>query len=201
MFEELTSKQKNVFDFITDSVRGRGIPPTLREIRDHLGFTSLASPRHHLKELARKGYIKLNRSISRGIELAVPLMSIPVLGEISAGQPAEVFENVEGYLDLINAFGTKRPLFSLRVKGDSMEGAGIMEGDMVIVRRQPSAEPGQIVVAMAEGEALVKRLIRKGEKFLLRAENPAYPDISVIDTGILGKVVGVLRNYEQVQLY
>lgn len=199
--DKLTVKQKKVLEFITLRINEGRIPPTLREIMDYFKFSSLASPRHHLKELAKKGYINLKRSLSRGIELLLPSYAIPVLGEISAGKPIEAIENIEGYLNLVNAFSGSRPLFCLRIKGDSMDGAGIMEGDLVIVRKQNDAESGQIVAALIDDEALVKRLKKKQGKAILRAENPAYPDVDLKDGRILGKIVGVVRNYEQVPIY
>ncbi|MFH1414596.1 MAG: transcriptional repressor LexA [Elusimicrobiota bacterium] len=201
MNNDLTEKQQNVLEFIVSNINDTSIPPTLREIRDHFGFSSLASPRHHLRELSKKGYINLKRSVSRGIELLVSPYAIPVLGEISAGRPVEAFENIEGYLDLVNAFAGKRPLFCLRIKGDSMEGAGIMEGDLVIVRKQETAESGQIVAALLDDEALVKRLYKKNGRLFLKAENPDYPELELNGGRILGKVVGVVRNYEQIPLY
>ena len=116
------------------------------------------------------------------------------MGEISAGQPMEAIENIEGYLDLINTFGPKKPLFCLRVNGDSMEGAGIVEDDLVIVRKQPTAEPGQIVAAMINGEALVKRLKKIGNSFVLKPENNAYSVIKG-QFEIIGKVIGVIRKF------
>jgi repressor LexA len=192
----LTKKQEEVLEFITSQINEAGIPPTIREIMKYFGFSSMRSVQDHLKALANKGYINLRKSVSRGIELLTSPYAIPILGQISAGLPVESIENVEGYLDLVNKFTGKRPLFALRVKGDSMEGAGIMEDDMVIVRKQPTAEPGAIVAALVDGEALVKTLKKERDKFVLRAENPNYDDVELIeDSSILGKVVGVVRDY------
>jgi repressor LexA len=198
MKNKLTRMQKRVLNFISSCIRKDGIPPTLREIRDHLGLSSLASPRHHLKKLAEKGYIKLKSSASRGIEL---MTGIPVLGEISAGFPLEALENVEGYFNISRTFPEAEDIFCLRVKGDSMEGAGIMDGDLVIVKKQSAAESGQIVVALSAGEALVKRLVRRGCGFILKAENPSYEDINVREASIIGRVTGVIRSYDKIQLY
>ncbi len=197
---ELTAKQKQVLDFIVSRVRESGIPPTLREISEYFGFSSLASPRHHLDALDSKGYISLKKGASRGIELKFPAGGIPVLGDISAGDPRRAFENIEGYLNpqFLSAGGD---LFCLRVKGDSMSGAGIMQGDIVVVRKQSSADTGSIVAAVIEDEALVKKLKKRGKETVLAAENPAYPDISVKNARVLGKVVGVVRDYEQIWVY
>ncbi|MBN2407078.1 MAG: transcriptional repressor LexA [Elusimicrobia bacterium] len=196
MTREITKRQKDILMFIADQVNSAGIPPTIREIMANFNFTSMRSAQDHLKALSKKGYIRLKGSLSRGIELLISPYSIPILGEISAGKPLEAIENIEGYLDLVNVFTKRAPLFSLRVKGDSMEGAGIFEGDMVIVRKQPSADPGQIVAALIEGEALVKRLKKKSGGLVLASENPKYEDIRLDrETRVIGKVVGVLRDY------
>ncbi len=197
MNETLTKKQEEVLGFITDQINGDGIPPTIREIMGYFEFSSMRSAQDHLKALARKGYIKLRGSVSRGIELLVSPYAIPIIGEISAGLPVEAIENVEGYLDLVNKFTNRRPLFCLRVKGDSMEGAGIMEDDLVVVRKQPTAELGDVVAALIDGEALVKTLKKVGNKLVLRAENPVYTDIELKGdvVSIIGKVVGVVRDY------
>ncbi|MFC2061321.1 transcriptional repressor LexA [Elusimicrobiota bacterium] len=202
MHERLTNKQKKVLEFITEKITGDGIPPTLREIRDEFGFSSLASPRHYLKVLAEKGYINLRNRVSRGIELLFsPPEGIPVLGQISAGNPFEAVEDAQGYLDLSKSFSRYKELFCLKVKGNSMEGAGILEGDLVIVKKQSGADPGQIVVALIDEEALVKRLKKKDKKFVLRAENPDYQDIDLKGSRIIGKVMGVFRNYGAIPVY
>ncbi|MDA3792442.1 MAG: transcriptional repressor LexA [Elusimicrobia bacterium] len=195
MTGKLTDKQQAVLNYITESLDGRGIPPTLREIRDNFGYSSLSSPRHHLKELAAKGYINLINSVSRGIELLKKSAGIPILGRISAGHPAEAIQSPEGYLNLADTFVGDSTLFCLKVHGDSMKGVGIMEDDLVIVKYQTTAEDGDIVVAMESDEALVKRFLRKGDKAILHAENPDYPDIVMQDGSIAGKVVGVVRKY------
>ncbi|MFW6134640.1 MAG: transcriptional repressor LexA [Elusimicrobiota bacterium] len=201
MIKEISKRQKQILDFLISEIDKNGIPPSLREIRDHFGFSSLSSPRYHLRKLARKGYINLKGSISRGIEIPDFEKGIPVLGNISAGLPLEAVENIEGHLDLSRIFKEKKNLFCLKIKGDSMEGAGIMDGDIIIVRKQPRANNGDIVVAIFQDEALVKRLVKKRKKMFLTAENPNYPDIELKRARILGKVTGVLRDYEQVSVH
>ncbi|MFC2048830.1 transcriptional repressor LexA [Elusimicrobiota bacterium] len=201
MRKKMSNKQHDILDFISSKINMDGIPPTLREICSYFGFSSLASPRYHLKVLSERGYLRLRDHTSRGIELVNNISRIPILGEISAGLPVDAIENIDGYLDLINTFGRKKPLFCLKIKGDSMEGAGIMEDDMVIVRKQSSVEIGQLVAAMIDGEALVKRLKVKEGRYVLHAENPEYPDISAEGASVIGKIVGIVRNYEPVPLY
>jgi len=198
--EELTDRQRKVLEFIKERINDSGLPPTLREIQSHFNLSSLASPRFHLKSLAKRGYIRLKSQISRGIELLSPATGIPVVGQISAGKALEAIEDIEGYLDLSKAFPDGKNLFCLKVKGDSMEGAGIIDGDLAIVRKRPDANSGEIVVALIQDEALIKRLKGKGKKFELVSENPKYPPVSAKNTQIIGKVIGVFRNYEPIPL-
>lgn len=122
-------------------------------------------------------------------------MGIPILGSISAGHPAEALNSPDGYLNLAETFVGDSTLYCLKVTGDSMKDAGIMEDDLVIVKYQTTAASGDIVVAMEADEALVKRFIREGKKAILKAENPDYDDIVMEDGAIAGKVVGVVRKY------
>jgi len=193
--EELTKKQKRVLDFIVEQIRLNGSPPTIREIGKHFGFSALEGPRVHLRALAKKGYIRLKKGISRGIELLVPAFGIPILGRISAGKPSEAIENIEGYIDLSRIFKEKN-LFALKVKGDSMEGEGIKEGDLAIVRKQSLANNGDIVVALIEDEALVKKFYKDKNGIRLEAGNPKYSPILTQKAEIIGKVIKILRDYE-----
>ena len=194
--EELTRKQKKVLDFIVEQIRFSGSPPTRREIVKHFGFSSPGSPRVHLNALARKGYIRLKKGISRGIELLTPVFGIPILGRTSAGKPIEAIENIEDYLDLSKIFLKEENLFALKVKGDSMEGEGIKEGDLAIVKKQPLANNGDIVVALIEDEALIKKFYKDKNVVRLEAANPKYQPILTQKAEIIGKVVSILRNYE-----
>lgn len=199
--EKLSRAQKDILSYIRRETESSGIPPTLRMIREKFNYSSLSSPRHHLKILAEKGYINLIKGISRGIELLDT--GVPLLGEISAGYPVDAEENMEGYLDIKRYLSGESSLFCLRVRGDSMSGAGIMDGDIVFVRKQRAVRDGDIVAALIAGEALVKRFkISEEGLAVLKAENPSYPDISTgKDTLVIGKVTGVFRGYEQLPLY
>lgn len=197
--EELTKKQKKVLDFIVEQIRFNGSPPTIREIVKHFGFSSPGSPRVHLNALVRKGYIRLKKSVSRGIELCIPVFGIPILGRISAGRPIEAIENIEGYLDLSRIFLKEKNLFALKVKGDSMEGEGIKEGDSAIVRKQPLANNGDIVVALIENEALIKKFYKDKNTIRLEAANPKYPPVLTQRAEIIGKVISILRDYESLR--
>ena len=195
MPENLTSKQKQVLDFILERVHTVGSPPTIREIAQHFDFSSTGSPRVHLKALARKGYLRLNSRVARGIEVLARAIGIPIVGRVKAGGPELAVEDVEDYLDLSRVFPREETIFALRVRGDSMIGVGIMDGDLAIVNRQPSAGEGEIVVALIEEEATVKRFFKEPRGVRLEPANPAYEPIVSKDAVIVGKVIGVVRGY------
>jgi len=196
MPEKLTIRQKEVLDFILDRLHTGGSPPTIREIANHFGFSSTGSPRVHLKALAKKGYLRLNPQISRGIEVLAQAIGIPIVGRVRAGGPELAIEEVEGYLEISKLFPNDGNIFALRVKGDSMVGVGIMDGDLAIVRRQPSAGEGEIVVALIGEEATVKLFFKGPEGVRLEPANPAYEPIFSKEPIIVGKVVGLIRGYK-----
>lgn len=199
--EEITARQKRILDFIRDRVRERGYPPTVREIGEAVGLTSSSSVHAQLANLERRGLLRRDPTKPRAMGLReeepeAPV-SIPLLGHVAAGGPALAEHVVEGYLSIPPDFGGEEGHFALRVRGESMTGAGILPGDVVIVRRQDSADEGDVVVALQEGpgesEATVKRLRRRNGRVLLVPEHPAMEPIEGDDARILGKVVGVLR--------
>ena len=194
---ELTEKQRSVLSFICEQIRETNLPPTIREIAGHFGFSSTGTVRDHLKALTEKGFIRVSANKSRAIELIrEALFHVPIAGVVRAGAPALAVEDIEGYLELDKLIFTTDDVFALRVKGDSMVGAGIMNGDLAVVRRQNAAQLGEIVVAVIGEEATVKRLARRGTAFFLDPENPDYHPIPVNeDTSIIGKVINVIRNY------
>jgi repressor LexA len=201
---EVTPRQRRILDYIKATVRERGYPPTVREIGEAVGLNSSSSVHAQLANLERRGFLRRDPSKPRAMELqgaGAPTgqaVSVPVLGRISAGSPIMASENVEEYLPLPTSFATDDDkTFALRVTGDSMVGAGILDGDMVVVRSQSDARNGDIVAALlggpAEEEATVKRFQRRDGKVELIAENPAYAPIEMASGHILGKVVAVLR--------
>jgi repressor LexA len=202
----LTERQREVLEFIKDFAAENGYPPTVREIGAHFGFVP-RSVFDHLKALARKGYIRRRSSKSRSLEIldgdgegrrATRSRSVPLVGRVAAGRPLLAVENLDGAVTVSREWvAGGDEAFALRVEGDSMLGAHILPGDLVVVRRQESAVPGDIIVALVDDEATVKRFGREGGKVVLRPENPAVPPL-VFQEGdrglqILGKVVGVLR--------
>lgn len=175
-----------------------GQPPTVREVQRHFRFRSVESARSHLEALVAEGRLAKEEGKARGYRLpgpaASPKVLVPLLGRVAAGGLQEAIEDPQGYLP-IESRRAADELLALNVEGESMVGAGILPGDVVIVRRQPTAEPGEIVVALVDGEATVKRLVRRREQWVLMPENPAYTPIvpPQRDLRIIGKVVEVRR--------
>lgn len=201
---ELTARQKQIYDFLVSHLQENGFPPTVREICSQFGIKSTKGVTDHLAALERKGYIRKRREASRGIEIVnmKPLfdsaVELPILGRIAAGQPGLALENPDGHLAVDRTILPKGDSFVLRVNGDSMIGAHILDGDYVVVKVQDHADDGDIVVARVDDEATVKRLHRDSERIILRPENPIYED--VVYTGperenvrIMGLVTAVIR--------
>lgn len=200
---DTTPRQRRILEYIQETVRGRGYPPTVREIGEAVGLTSSSSVHAQLENLSRKGLLRKDPTKPRAIEVAgarAPgAVEVPLIGRIAAGAPVLAEENVEGYLAVAEDLAGPGELFALRVEGDSMVGAGILHGDLVIVRRQDLAENGAVVAALvpgpAEDEATIKRLRRTGRRVVLVPENPAMEPFDLPEGGrILGVVVSVLRN-------
>ena len=198
--ERLTPRQEKIFEFIKDEVRSKGYPPSVREIGEAVGLRSSSTVHAHLEKLEKKGYIRRDPTKPRAIEVLensvqdAYMVSLPVLGRVTAGQPILAQENIEDFIDVPAQFvkpGASQ--FVLRVKGDSMVNAGILDGDLVLVRQQNQAENGEIVVALLEDEATVKKFFRKDDTIRLQPENPAYAPIESPDVVVLGKVMAVFR--------
>ena len=195
--EHLTEKQERVLQFIITFMRENGVPPTIREIMRGLGFSSPRPVQDHLKILQRKGYLTIRSKFLRGIELSRNVMDIPVLGRVGAGTTVAE-EDIEGYIDVKGILAGSEDLFGLRVKGNSMLRAGIHEGDIVVVRKQPTANPGDLVVVVKDRDAMVRWLHRDENGLSLLADDLAweYPvEALTDDSAIVGKVVFLLRNY------
>lgn len=187
---ELTFKQRQALTFIEDYIEDEGSAPTLREIGRALGV-SVGTAKDHLSALERKGAVTRNGFASRGVRLAAKSASIPILGRVFAGTLHEAVEESEGAVEVEKRYRGPDH-FALRVRGDSMVDAGILEGDMVVVRAQPTAEDGDIVVARADGEATVKRLRRRAGRYVLEPANDAYRPIEG-PFEIVGRVVSLRR--------
>ena len=198
---DITPRQQRILDVIAETVRERGYPPTVREIGEAVGLTSSSSVHAQLANLERAGYLRKDPTKPRAMTLATDARAegtaVPVLGRIAAGAPTLAAEHVEDYLAVPTEYLRGGDHFALRVAGDSMIGAGILDGDMVVVRSQDQARDGEIVAALlpgpAEDEATVKRLGHDGPRAMLLPENPAFQPLEMLDGRILGKVVAVLR--------
>jgi repressor LexA len=191
----LTERQKRVLDFIRGFIRDYSVPPTVREIGSALGFGSTGTTRDYLRALEKKGFLRLKKGMARGIELLAPAVGVPLVGRVSAGKPIEAVENIEGYMDISGIFPEKDGLFLLRVNGESMRDAGILAGDLAVVKRTDVAENRDIVVAMIGDEAVIKRFFKLKHGIKLESAHPHYPPIVRKDVRIIGKVVGIIRRY------
>jgi repressor LexA len=201
MSVKITERQQAIYNFIKTTLASRGIPPSMREIGEKFGIRSTNGVEGHLAALARSGLITREKGKSRGISLQSserPVATIPLLGRVAAGTPVLSPENREGevMVDLsIFSLRSSANLFALRVKGESMIDAHIMDGDTLLVRAQSAAQNGDIVVALADGEATVKRFFLEKDRVRLQPENSAMKPI-VVERGelrIVGKAVGVIR--------
>ncbi|HWC70966.1 MAG TPA: transcriptional repressor LexA [Actinomycetota bacterium] len=196
----ITQRQQRILEFIAETVRERGYPPTVREIGEAVGLTSSSSVHAQLANLERKGLLHKDPTKPRAMTLSEPradAVTVPLVGRIAAGTPIYADENVEDHIAVPLGYAGDQGHFALTVIGDSMIGAGIIEGDVVVVRSQDHARDGDIVAALlpgpAEDEATVKRLGHDGSRVILIPENPALEPFEMPDGRILGKVVAVLR--------
>ena len=202
---ELTPKQKQLLDLLTDEIRNKGLPPSISEIAKSLQLKSKNAVVKLLRILEDKGFIRRS-SKARGIEVLNPegeavglgMISVPLLGRITAGLPMLAEEQIEDWLNLpTSLIRNRKDVFLLKVQGMSMKDAGILNGDLVIVKQQKIADVNDIVVALLEDEATVKRLVKKDNRFYLKAENKDYPNIyPEHEWSIQGKVIGVIRRLE-----
>lgn len=200
---KLSSRQREILGFIQDRIEEDGLPPTRAEINRHFGFSSPNAAQSHLHALERKGAIRINPRLARGI---VPIMSdgatpagkgIPLIGRVAAGRPLLAVENHERMVNLDRLLFQPRPDYLLRVAGESMIDAGILDGDLLAVHSTAEARSGQIVVARIDDEVTVKRLRRSGARIVLEAANSKFSDMQVSDRddfALEGLAVGVLRD-------
>jgi len=206
--EQMSKMQQRIYDYISQAIEEQGYPPSVREICEAVGLKSPSTVHFHLKHMAEAGYISKNAGKGRAITLAsigeeseagvaepeIPAGKVPIVGNVAAGTPILAQECIEDYLTF-DTGGRDGEYFALRVRGESMLNAGILPGDLVVVHQQREAHNGEIVVALLEDEATVKRLNRKGGEVWLMPENPDYQPIDGRNATIMGKVSAVVRTY------
>jgi repressor LexA len=199
--KELTKRQREIFDFIGTYLSRHGYPPTVREIGKAVGLHSSSTVHAHLSKLESLGVVKRDPSKPRALEVmverakkAVRPSGLPLVGSVAAGQPILAEENIEDYLEVPDVVGGEDGDYILRVRGESMKDAGILEGDFVVVRPTERARDGEIVVALVgDDEATVKRFFREKDRVRLQPENKSMKPIRTRDVRLLGRVVGVFR--------
>lgn len=193
----LTAKQEKILNIINEYTSLNGFAPTVREICSLAGLKAPSTVHQHIKLLKEKGYLKNSERKSRTLSSTKEegYVSVPLIGTITAGEPILAYENIEGYYPLPLSMSKGRELFMLKVSGDSMINAGINDNDLVIVKKQNSANNRDIVVALIEDSATVKRLVKENEETYLMPENPVYQPIHTDKLKILGIVVGLFREF------
>ena len=209
--QKLTAMQQKIYDYIANTVRNQGYPPSVREIGEAVGLKSPSTVHFHIKHLEELGYISKSGRKGRALTLTeraapaaaapapaqeaeMPSGRVPVLGDVAAGSPILAQECIDDYISF-DTRGRDGEFFALRVRGESMLNAGILPGDLVVVHRQPTAQNGEIVVALLEDEATVKRFSGRNGHVWLLPENENYSPIDGRYASILGKVAAVLRTY------
>lgn len=206
MADELSKKQRLIFEYIKEEALHRGYPPSVREICDAVGLKSTSTVHGHLARLEKKGYIRRDPSKPRAIEITDPsfcssaspdqeMINIPIIGRVAAGSPLLAVENIEGHFALpLNYLSiTNAELFMVEVKGDSMIKMGVYEGDYLVVAQQNQAVDNDVVVALIEDSVTVKRYFKEDDYIRLQPENDDYEPIFVRDVRILGKVIALYR--------
>lgn len=198
--DKLNNTQERILQYLMERTQSTNIPPSIREIGMAVGLKSTSSVQSNLDALEKAGYIyrdpKLKRSIHLTVQDSTPdYTKVPLVGAVTAGKPILAVEEIEGYLPYTGAVSSDKPVFALRVRGESMINAGILDGDIIFVEKTPYAENGDKVVALLEDEATVKTFYKEADCFRLQPENDYMDPIYCDELAILGKVVGLFRNY------
>ncbi|NLO45588.1 MAG: transcriptional repressor LexA [Clostridiales bacterium] len=195
--ERINDTQRKIYEYLLVKLQD-GVPPSVREIGEAVGLRSTSSVQANLDALESAGYISRDPMLKRSIRVvgqADNITQVPLLGAVAAGSPLLAVEQIEGYIPYTGRLSRDKPLFGLRVKGESMLWAGILNGDIVVAEKTPVAQNGEMVVAMIDDEATVKTFYKENGRFRLQPENAAYDPIIVDEVEILGKVVAVFRYY------
>ncbi len=196
--KELTATQKKIYEFLAERAQ-KNIPPSVREIGQAVGLKSTSSVQSNLDALEAAGYIERDPMLKRTIRVkndaTDDVIQVPLIGTVTAGMPILAVESIEGYVPFAAHSNSGKPLFALKVKGDSMINAGILNGDIIIAEKTPTAVNGEIVVALLEDEATVKRFFKEADHFRLQPENDDYAPIISNEIIILGKVISLIRYF------
>lgn len=195
--DRINDTQRRIYDYLLMKLQD-GVPPSVREIGEAVGLRSTSSVQANLDALEAAGYISRDPMLKRSIRVvgqADNITQVPLVGNVAAGSPLLAVEQIEGYIPYTGRMSRDKPLFALRVKGESMLWAGILDGDIVVAEKAPTAQNGEIVVAMIEDEATVKTFYKENGRFRLQPENGAFDPIIVDEVEILGRVVAVFRYY------
>ncbi|MDO5348477.1 MAG: transcriptional repressor LexA [Lachnospiraceae bacterium] len=198
---KISAKQQEILEYIKETILKKGYPPAVREICEAVHLKSTSSVHSHLETLEENGYIRRDPTKPRTIEILDDcfnltrreVVNVPLVGAVAAGQPILAQENIENYFPVPSELLPNQEAFILKVKGDSMINAGIFDGDQIIVAQQETAENGDIVVALLEDSATVKRFFKETDRIRLQPENDAMDPIFATDVQVLGKVVGLIR--------
>ena len=198
---KISKKQKEILEYIKSQILERGFPRAVREICEAVNLKSTSSVHSHLETLEKNGYIRRDPTKPRAIEILDDsfnltrreMVNVPIIGQVAAGEPILAQENIENYFPIPTEFMPNNKTFLLKVKGESMINAGILDGDMVLVEQTPSASNGEMVVALVDDGATVKTFYKEEGIFRLQPENDTMDPIIVTDVTILGKVIGVFR--------
>lgn len=202
-YGKISSKQREILEYIKSEIINRGYPPAVREICEAVNLKSTSSVHSHLETLEKNGYIRRDPTKPRAIEIIDDdfnlarreIINVPIIGTVAAGQPLLAVENIDGYFPLLAENLPNEDLFMLRVQGESMINAGIFNGDKILIQKQETAKNGEIVVALVEDSATVKRFYKENGHFRLQPENDTMEPIIVDDVSIVGKVIGLFRSY------
>ena len=199
--EKISDKQKEILEFIKSEILNRGYPPSVRDICEGVHLKSTSSVHAHLETLERKGYIRRDPAKNRAIEIIDDsfglqrreMVNVPLVGRVAAGEPILAVENIETYFPVPAEYMPNKQSFMLKVKGESMINAGILDGDHVIVQQQSSADNGDMVVALVDDSATVKTFYKEEDHYRLQPQNDAFSPIITRQCEILGKVIGLVR--------
>ena len=202
-YGKISSKQREILEYIKQEILNKGYPPAVREICEAVHLKSTSSVHSHLETLEKNGYIRRDPTKPRAIEIIDDnfnltrreVVNVPIIGQVAAGQPLLAVENIENYFPIPTEFMPNAETFMLKVKGDSMINAGIFNGDKILVQKQSDAQNGDIVVALVDDSATVKTFYKEDGHFRLQPENDTMDPIIVNECSILGKVFGVFRLY------